>query len=547
MFKLDQFKKIHEDGDKAIMQHPKGHKITIVKASLSKPMKKLLADAPLHQAAGCYEQGGSVEKQQQPQQPQQDPNPISQGFMSAMGSEGVKNAIKNVKNYADGGDVDENPGPAQSAALGAQQSGALPPPDFTPQGHLPLPGPIQQAPNTIPPEYQNAQGFKEAQEASNLQQSTDANKARALARAATVAQSAQADAQSKYQASQDDVTKHINATTQDMLTHQINENHWMESRTTGQRVRMAIGMALSGIGSGLSHQSNAAMDYINGQINRDIDSQKANLGLKQNLLSAYQKQFGDNQLAYNMTKATIANTYATQFQLEAAKAGIPEAQVQGLLRQSKLYQDFFPLVQRTAAMHMMQGTPQQPQQQQQGQGQAPQQLDSRDPASLINYAIDPVTGKPPSDAIKEKIAKEIELAKTAHNNGSEILAAFDQARNENVGTSLGKVTGGAYEPASILKMRALMLPLLHDDVGRVNEFEVKTTKDLEPNGTNSEAKKDEKRDGIQDFVNYKTNGQLAKAHGIDLSRFQSTAPIPPRVVKSNGKMHKKVPGGWEEL
>lgn len=58
-----------------------------------------------------------------------------------------------------------------------------------------------------------------------------------------------------------------------------------QGKTIPGQVMTAIGLLLSGIGSGITKGPNLAMEVINKQIDRDMEAQRANLGMKQNLLS----------------------------------------------------------------------------------------------------------------------------------------------------------------------------------------------------------------------------------------------------------------------
>ncbi len=80
-----------------LIKHPKGDSLKIAKKGLSQEM---------HAHIKKMAKGGEVEK---PQTPQGDPNPISQGFMNASGMKGIKQAASNIKNYDEGGEVDDSP------------------------------------------------------------------------------------------------------------------------------------------------------------------------------------------------------------------------------------------------------------------------------------------------------------------------------------------------------------------------------------------------------------------------------------------------------
>lgn len=89
------------------------------------------------------------------------------------------------------------------------------------------------------------------------------------------------------------------------------------------RAFAAIGLALSSIGG----QGEAAMNFLNKAIERNVDAQKAIIKNKndkrQTLLGALQKQYGDGLVAENMAKASEAATYLAKAQAIAAKSNSP--------------------------------------------------------------------------------------------------------------------------------------------------------------------------------------------------------------------------------
>lgn len=128
-------------------------------------------------------------------------------------------------------------------------------------------------------------------------------------------QSAQADAVRANQAFVNDVKKGF-----------IKPNQYMDGLSTPQRVTTAIGIMLSGLGSGLSGQQNMAMKYLEGQIERDIKAQERNLGSSENLLHHNLLMTKDMRDARNLTRVMINEGYAHQIEQAAAHARTPQAE-----------------------------------------------------------------------------------------------------------------------------------------------------------------------------------------------------------------------------
>jgi hypothetical protein len=102
----------------------------------------------------------------------------------------------------------------------------------------------------------------------------------------------------------------------------------MHNLSGGQRIANAIGLLLSGFGSGASGQPNAALAFLNKQIDNDIEAQKAELGKKENLLSANARQFGELGQATTMTRIMHNDYVSHLLQQAAAKSASPIAQLQ---------------------------------------------------------------------------------------------------------------------------------------------------------------------------------------------------------------------------
>ncbi len=111
----------------------------------------------------------------------------------------------------------------------------------------------------------------------------------------------------------------------DMKNDKIDPNRYVNNMGTGKKISTAIGLILGGIGGGLLGQENAAMKFLNESINRDVEGQKMEMGKKQNLLSALEKQYGDKQDAIKMLHSIYSLKVENQIKEEAAKLGTPMA------------------------------------------------------------------------------------------------------------------------------------------------------------------------------------------------------------------------------
>lgn len=109
----------------------------------------------------------------------------------------------------------------------------------------------------------------------------------------------------------------------DVQNGHIKPNHYIENMGAAQKVGTAIGILISGMGGAAN---NMAMEFLNKQIDRDIEAQKTNLGSKENLLANNLQQFHNINDAVAMTRININDAYAAQISKAAAQARSPLAQ-----------------------------------------------------------------------------------------------------------------------------------------------------------------------------------------------------------------------------
>lgn len=138
----------------------------------------------------------------------------------------------------------------------------------------------------------------------------------------------------------------------DVHAGHINPNHYLESQNTGQHIATAIGLILGGAGAHATGGQNMAMNFLNSQIDRDINAQKSNQQNNQTVLGAYQNKYQNSVAAENMARATNYGIYASQFDAAAAKATDPLARARALQAKAELQSKIIPLVNQANLMQM---------------------------------------------------------------------------------------------------------------------------------------------------------------------------------------------------
>lgn len=99
------------------------------------------------------------------------------------------------------------------------------------------------------------------------------------------------------------------------------------------KVMAGIGMILAGFNP--TTQPNAAVQFIQKQMDNNLEAQKANLASKQNLLSANLRQFGNLKDAVDMTRIMQNDLMARELQIASAKAANPMAKAAALQASGK--------------------------------------------------------------------------------------------------------------------------------------------------------------------------------------------------------------------
>lgn len=500
-FDLKKFKKVATDKHSTTLKHPAGHEIKIAHGPLSPKMRSQLAEMPSHEMKMA--EGGAVNKDDIPLD-KEKAKKFSEDFNKPFS---FKEAINNVKEgfkppqkkMADGGEVaDTQPmdsqqkqapvvvnvqqpaAPEQKApeeqggiakalgALGSMIMGVK-----KPDGEAAMP---QQSPEpaSLAPQQEAMAGQQQMQQQQSpqdpygtaatqgaFQQGLQSQKQGLQGQAAASSNEAQLRQQAleEQQAKQEDLMasnqKHIDALNTErqgfmdaVKDQKIDPNRYLANRTVPQRIGNAIGLLLGGMGAGLLHQENPAMKFIQNQIDRDIESQKAELGKKENLLSNNLKQFGNQKDAFDMTRIQMNDMTANQLQQAAAKSGSQQAQAIAQQKLGELYSQNAQLVGNMAMRRTLLG------------GAAKGQID---PSKML-MAVDPKD--------KESARKELkEYSETAAFRDN-ILSTFDQlAKIDTVGN---RAAHAGFTPPQVAALRDPLIAQLSKGLaGRFSEADAK--------------------------------------------------------------------------
>lgn len=145
---------------------------------------------------------------------------------------------------------------------------------------------------------------------------------------------------------------------QDIKDGHVDPNKfWTGDPKTGEgghsKVATAIGMIIAGFNP--AGTPNAAIEFLNKQMERNLDSQAKNLQTKNNLLAENLRQFGNLKDATAMTRIMQSDIVQNQLLAEAAKATNPLAKAAALKAAGQLQMQSAPLFQNFAMRRAMMG------------------------------------------------------------------------------------------------------------------------------------------------------------------------------------------------
>lgn len=176
-------------------------------------------------------------------------------------------------------------------------------------------------------EVMNASGHQMQVDAQRGQQKALSDQAVANQKALEADAAARSDLMQKYQENLSHIDTEVNALKEDIANSHIDPNQYWSGDKDGNgghsKIAAGIGMILAGFNP--TNRPNAAIDFLQKQMDANIDSQKANLQSKHNLLGAFQKQYGDLNQATTMMRLTMNDQLQNQLGIAAAKAASPLA------------------------------------------------------------------------------------------------------------------------------------------------------------------------------------------------------------------------------
>ncbi len=284
MINVKGFKKVAEDKDTATLQHPKGHKITVIVSKLS---------------------------------------PIEKEALKRLNMCAPELKEKNKENYAEGGKVkrkmyaepDQPVSPTDNAPV-APDSSQVP---AEPIAGAKLVGRAQNNPAAVAPVLEGEEAIQMKQGADTAQAKLDAQ---TMADQQLVLQNQNNQVAHNVQEMKghiDDTLDTIDDDGNDIAT--IRPNAYFEDMSAPRKVGSAITMLLAGA----SGAGKNAMDFLNKQIDRNVQAQQNSFNNQNTIYHAYHELYGDETIAANMTAANNALMFANKINMNAKRVGTQQA------------------------------------------------------------------------------------------------------------------------------------------------------------------------------------------------------------------------------
>lgn len=313
----------------------------------------------------------------------------------------------------------------------------------------------------------------------------------------------------------------------DYASTKIDPTRVWSNASTGNKVLAGIGILLSGIGSGLTGQPNLAIQSINQTIERDIDSQKADLNKKANLVSENYRRFGDMHMAEQMTRANLLASTQAQIAASAAKMGSAQAtaRAQQAIGQLDLQKaDIY----RSMAVYGMQndmmrggtgsgnGMPLS-----QGNGIDPVMANRLFPGQVVN--VPDRMGGGVTIAKTKEAATGLTKSLSSLDSLDKMLDRADKFQKENGTTWLPSKNA---EAEAIHNGIAMSIGQLHD-LGRMSDTDLQLWQEMAPNpGAFFQGKASAKTSALRSFVKDKVNSELAGGTvSYNPGKFDQTSPM----------------------
>lgn len=340
---FSNMKKVGSDAKTTTFKDGDGHEIKILHSALSKIHQEQIKRIPMHEKSLGLAKGGEVQNFDEgtPDEPigsnESDESDESDDRIPASHDTHITiNAAPAAVPSAAPSEAPTEPG---SIPANVEQ---VPPVSVAPPTQA-LPGSVA---NPINAAHLPSQALGTAVQAANEKAQVEATKAQGMEPIyQEQAQNAQ-DIAERYNQSINDMKGHLDDFSQYMNENPRNSRRLLQDQTAEQKWETGIGIFLGGVGG--SGTSNVALDYLNKAIDRDVADQESNRNQRKTIYGAYEHLYDDENIATNLTKASLGDKVIADANRLAAKLGTPEAMANRDALISQIQQQQYDQIQKAA-------------------------------------------------------------------------------------------------------------------------------------------------------------------------------------------------------
>jgi hypothetical protein len=528
---LRKFKKLHSDENTTTLKHPQGHEIKIAHNKVSEDIRKQLKELPKFSEGGLLETMQNWVNEPETTAAQSSSNrpikPLDQGKVKDF-TKGFEGDAKGgmVPHYDEGGDVqttdDESPFNQAANSLPMSVMSTIPGLEQVARSakiasDLGIPDTVKNIMSSAPEQpatnptvsqtpAQPGQQFMMPPNPANIMQegieqtgtgieseaTAHGNVANQQAQIQQHAAQQMQDLANTFQQKSAENEQNIASTIKDIKDGHIDPDHYINSQSAPAKISTAIGLILGGMGA-MAGGGNVALDYLNKQIDRDVEAQKANLANKNNLMSAFQHQFNNLQDATTMTKAVYSEMYADQLAQAASKSGSPLAQAAAQQAIGQLKLKYGPEIQQmNIRQSVLQGA-------QKGTVLPEQAVTWLVPPEQQSKAFDEIKNHRLLENTTKQIADTLQQVKGMQTYGNRAFSPFQSTAQIN---------------AANQKINSLVKELY----GKVSDNEINLIKQSQVGFTDNQDTVNKKIKNLQDIVLKHDISPTLTGHGINLNK-----------------------------
>lgn len=411
------------------------------------------------------------------------------------------------------------------------------------EGENPITGAPEQAPQIASPEQGMQMGMQGADAQAKAESGLSKDQANLQGHQAEAYRSLNA----KTQEHLNDIMRESDSWIEHLKDEKIDPNRYLGNMSTGRKIATGIGLILGGIGSGILRGKNPALEFLNQQIQRDLDAQQQNIHNKQTLLGALQQKYGNFKDAQDMASIMMAHQFTHELDQAAAKAGTPLALARAQQAKASIVEHYAPIMQQLATRRALLDI------NQQTQGA---QMDSNNPTAQTERAL------PILDSVNPEAAKSIR-ERLVPGVGVASVPVPTEVRKELVAKeNLIKASSGLLSDIQHNTLQGKLTPAKRAEL----EAKAVELQGLYRQGIGASTSEGEKKD-IESIIGanpsalidgpYKARlkalstsqntslNTLKKQYGLP---GQSDSKVLPQEVKTfNGHQYQRVEGGWKRI